>query len=102
MPSFNEKCVIEKNIQTRDTFGGIIQTSEKVGDFWCRLLKSDGFFKDIKGGKKRIQTIEIAIWMNKSVNYENIIVYNNIRYSVVNAIHNRLQGVTIIKAEFNN
>ncbi len=102
MPHFNEKCTIERNIQVRDSFGGIVQTTEKVGDFWCRVLKSDGFFKDIKGGKRRVQTIEIAIWLNKDINYENVVVYNDIKYCVVNAIHDRCKGISTIKAEFNN
>ena len=102
MTSFNEKCVIEKNTQTRDQFGGVVQVSEKIGDFWCKLLASDGFFKDIKGGKKRVQTIKIAIWLNKTINHENTVIYNDIKYCVVNAVHDRLHGITAIKAEFNN
>ena len=102
MLTLNEKCIIAKNVQKRDSFGGLIQTSEIIGEFWCKLLKSDGFFKDIKGGKKRIQTIEIIMWFNKDINYENTIEYNNIQYSVVNTLHNRINGTTIIKAEFNN
>ncbi len=102
MTSFNEKCVIEKNTQTRDQFGGVVQVSKKIGVFWCHLLASDGFFKDIKGGKKRIQTIEIAIWLNTTINYDHTITYNEVKYSVVNAIHDRMRGITTIKAEFNN
>ncbi len=102
MANFNEKCVIEKNVQVRDSLGGLVQTTEIVGEIWCGIVKSDGFFKDIKGGKKRVQTIEIVTWLNKVINYECNVVFNNIRYSVVNAIHDRVQGITTIKAEFNN
>ena len=102
MLSFNEKFILLKALQEKDQFGSIIQTMQILGEHWCSVVESKGFFKDSKGGKKRVQTLVLATWLNRDINHEYFVTYNGVQYNVVNAIHSRTKGITTIQCEFNN
>ncbi|MFT4967871.1 MAG: head-tail adaptor [Candidatus Deianiraeaceae bacterium] len=100
--SLNEKFTLLKVVQTKDTFGGLIQTIKEIGERWCAIVDSRGFFKDIKGGKKRVQMLTITTWLNRDIDHTYVIRYNELEYNVVNTMHSRTKGMTTIQCEFNN
>lgn len=102
MLGVNEKFTLLKVVNNKDQFGSIIQDVENLGDFWCMVVESDGFFKDIKGGKKRVQTITVRTWLNRDIDHNYMVLYNGVRYNVLCATHSRVRGTTTIQCEFNN
>ncbi|MDA0617125.1 MAG: head-tail adaptor protein [Proteobacteria bacterium] len=102
MLNLNEKFTLLKTVQERDAIGSITQTMQEVGEKWCAVVESDGFFRNIKGGKKRVQTLTIRTWLNRDINHTYFVRYNGVEYNVVNAMHSRVKGITTIQCEFNN
>lgn len=102
MLSLNEKFTLLKTVQEQDTFGSIMQSVQEVGEKWCAVVESKGFFHNIKGGKKRVQTLTIKTWLNRDIDHTYFVRYNGVEYNVVNAMHSRVRGITTIQCEFNN
>lgn len=100
--TYNERFKLLKIVQEKDNFGGIVQSFQDIGEFWCEVLESDGFFKESKNGKKRIQTITLQTWLNRDIDHTTMVIFNEIKYCVVNAVHSRKYGVTTFNCEFNN
>jgi hypothetical protein len=102
MISLNEKCTIIKKTQNTDGYGSIAETDEIIGEIWCEIVSHEVFIKTVKGGKKRTEDIRIKVWLNNEITMNCDVIHNNIRYSILNAMHNRVRGITTIVATFNN
>lgn len=98
----NDQFQLWKITKKQDEFGGMVQELENQGVHWCEVIKSDGFFREVKGGKKRVQTITLKTWFNKQIDHTCIIDFMEIRYSVVNALHSRKTGITTFNCEYNS
>lgn len=102
MISLNEKCIIVKKKQNKDSYGSITETEQNIGEFWCGVLSHEAFVKIVKGGKKRNEEIRIQLWLNREITNHCDVIYNSTKYTILNVLHNRVRGITTIYAIFNN
>jgi hypothetical protein len=102
MISLNEKCKVVQRMQAKDGYGSIAETGKIIGDLWCGLVLHEVSVKVVKGGGQRIEEIRLQVWLNRQITNECDVVYNGVKYSILNVLHNRVRGITTILATFNN